>query len=200
MIRTFLMSVVLTSLLVACETPKARTDLGEGLFADIETKHGEIILRLAYDKAPLTVANFIGLAEGTIPNEIKPAGEPYFDGMTFHRVEPGFVIQGGDPLANGMGTPGYKFRQEIHPDLSHNVAGTLAMANSGPGTNGSQFYITMAPRTDLDGRYNIFGYVAEGLENVYKVQRNDTILSVRIYRNGEAAKAFDAPAVWEKEK
>ncbi len=171
--------------------------LGDGLYAVLTTRHGEVVMRLAQDKAPLTVANFVGLAEGSIPNKIKGAGEPYFDGLTFHRVEPGYVIQGGDPLANGLGGPGYQFRQEIHPDLSHNVAGTLAMANAGPGTNGSQFYFTLAPLLMLDGSYNVFGYETHGLETIYKVQRGDTIQSLRIVRKGAEAEAFDAPTVFQ---
>ncbi len=191
--RTLLLAMLLLS---ACEPAVQHPELGEGLFAGIRTKYGTVYVRLAVDKAPLTVANFVGLAEGSISNTFRSSGKPYFDGLTFHRVEKGFVIQGGDPQANGTGGPGYQFRQEIHPDLKHNVAGTLAMANAGPGSNGSQFYLTMAPKPVLDGSYNVFGYVTQGLEYVYKVQRNDTIEAITIIRNGEVAEAFDAPKVF----
>ncbi|MEL6592758.1 MAG: peptidylprolyl isomerase, partial [Bacteroidota bacterium] len=126
--------------------------------------------------------------------------EPFFDGLTFHRVEPGFVIQGGDPLANGMGGPGYKFRQEINPDLKHNVAGTLAMANAGPNTNGSQFYITLAPTPFLDGGYNVFGYVVDGLSVATSIGVGDTIRHIEIIRKGNEARSFKAPQVFKEQQ
>jgi len=196
---SFCLTICLALLLSACNIGPDYSRLGDGIFSRVETVHGEFFIKLEAEKAPLTVANFIGLTEGTIENKIKGKNEPYFDGMTFHRVEPNLLIQGGDPLANGLGGPGYKFRQEIHPELTHAVAGTVAMANAGPGTNGSQWYVTMVPLSQLDGGYNVFGYVVEGLENVKKIQRNDTITSVRIIRNGEAAKSFDEIAVFAQQ-
>lgn len=186
-------------LLLCCSFGPDYSRFGDGIFARVETIRGEFFIHLEYEKAPLTVANFIGLAEGTIDNKIKEPGEPYFDGMTFHRVEPDILIQGGDPLANGLGGPGYKFRQEIHPELSHAEAGTVAMANAGPGTNGSQWYVTLIPLTQLDGNYNIFGQVVEGLEKVQAIRRNDTILTVEIIRNGEIARTFNEVEVFAQQ-
>lgn len=197
--RLFLPLLLIISL-SSCEKQPDYSHLGPGLFAKVSTDYGDIMIRLAQDKAPLTVANFVALAEGTMNNSFREEGDPFFDGLTFHRVEPRFIIQGGDPLANSLGNPGYAFRQEIHPDLTHNVAGTVAMANSGPNTNGCQWYITLNPTPQLDGAYNVFGYVTEGLTNVYKIQRNDTIRSVEIIRNDSAAKAFDALEVFAQKR
>ncbi len=137
-------------------------DYGDGLFAVVKTDKGEIVIKLAYDKAPLTVANFVGLAEGTIENTAREIGVPFYDGLKFHRVEAGTLIQGGCPIGNGMGNPGYKFNNEIHKELSHDKAGIVAMANSGKNTNGSQFYILMRPLQQLDKKYSIFGEVVQG--------------------------------------
>ncbi len=186
------------SFLSACTMDPDYSRLGDGIFARVETPHGEFFIKFEDEKAPLSVANFIGLTDGTIDNKIKGPGEPYFDGMTFHRVEPNILIQGGDPLANGLGGPGYKFSQEIHPDLTHNEPGTVAMANAGPGTNGSQWYVTMVPLPQLNGGYNIFGFVVEGLDIVKKIQRNDPMIKVEIIRNGEAAQNFDETKVFIK--
>lgn len=169
------------------------SDLPDGLFAEIETNKGTIITSLEYTKAPVTVANFITLAEGknTFVGE-KYKDKHFYDGLTFHRVLKGFMIQGGDPDANGSGGPGYKFVDEFS-DLSHNRPGTLSMANAGPGTNGSQFFITHVPTENLDGRHTVFGYVmGSGMETVNKIEMGDVIESVKIIRNGEAAKRFDA--------
>lgn len=173
-------------------------DQKEGMFAEMVTSKGTIIFSLAYDKAPITVANFVGLAEGTLENTFRPMGEPYFDGLTFHRVVPNFVVQGGDPQGNGMGNPGYRFKTETHVDLKHDRAGTVAMANSGPNTNGSQFYITHTPTPHLDGGYNVFGYVLKGQEVVDAIVQGDKIISVTIIRMGKDAKAFDASAAMQK--
>jgi peptidyl-prolyl cis-trans isomerase A (cyclophilin A) len=132
------------------------------LIATLDTSKGTIHCTLAEDKAPMTVANFVGLARGLVPwvdpvTDKVVTGKPYFDGLTFHRVIPGFMIQGGDPKADGTGGPGYEFGNEIAPDLRLDKPGVLAMANAGPDTNGSQFFITMAARDDLTGSYNIFG-------------------------------------------
>jgi peptidyl-prolyl cis-trans isomerase A (cyclophilin A) len=173
------------------EQPK----LPDGLYAQMETSKGTIILFLEFEKAPLTVANFVGLAEGTKDyskdgGPPKPQGKPFYDGLTFHRVIPNFMIQGGDPQGNGRGGPGYKFRQEIVPTLKHDRAGTLAMANAGPDTNGSQFYITHKDTPWLDGGYNVFGHVVQGQDVVDKIVVGDTIKSVKIIRVGDKAKAF----------
>jgi len=148
--------------------------------------------------APITTANYIGLAEGTLENNARKLGEPFYDGLTFHRVVPNFVIQGGDPLGSGMGGPGYRFKTEVHAELKHDRAGTVAMANSGPNTNGSQFYITHTPTPHLDGGYNVFGYVIEGMDVVNAIRQGDTIEKVNIIRVGGDAKKFDAVENFEK--
>lgn len=196
---SFLTLFLSLAALTSCTFGPDYSRLGEGLFARVETPQGEFFIKLEMEKAPLSVANFVGLTEGMIENKIKGPGEPYFDGLTFHRVEPNILIQGGDPLANGLGGPGYKFRQEIHPELNHDVPGTVAMANAGPGTNGSQWYVTMVPLPQLNGGYNIFGYVVEGLDIVKTIQRNAPMTRVEIIRNGEAAKNFDAARVFEQQ-
>jgi peptidylprolyl isomerase len=162
----------------------------------METSKGRILLQLEFEKAPLTVANFVGLAEGTknyskVPGEPpKAQGKPFYDGLTFHRVIPDFMIQGGDPLGNGSGGPGYQFRNEIDPSLKHDRPGTLSMANAGPDTNGSQFFITHKDTPWLDGKHTVFGHVVEGQNVVNKITRGDTIKSIKIVRLGEKAKAF----------
>ncbi|MEL6676298.1 MAG: peptidylprolyl isomerase [Bacteroidota bacterium] len=194
--RNFFISVILLLGLACDQQPAWIAELPDGIYAHIVTSNGDIVCRLSYDKAPMTVANFIGLAEGTIANTFRPKGEPFFDGLTIHRVDKGFVIQGGDPMGNGMGTPGYSFNNEIHPELKHNLAGTLAMANSGPNRNGCQFYITQRATPELDGNYNVFGYVTRGLENVYKIAIGDLLESITIIRKGTDAQAFDATSVF----
>ena len=163
----------------------------EGLYAKINTKKGDIIIQLAFEKAPGTVGNFVALAEGKQPNAVKADGEPYYDGMKFHRVIPDFMIQGGCPRGNGTGNPGYQFDDEIHPDLKHDRPGVLSMANAGPGTNGSQFFITHTETSWLDGKHTVFGHVSEGQDVVDQIAQDDVIESVEIVRVGAAAEAYD---------
>lgn len=184
----------------AAQEVESDIQLEEGLYAAMNTSKGMIYLQLEFEKAPLTVANFVGLAEGTLTNTFRGPGEPYYDGLIFHRVVPNFVIQAGDPMGTGMGGPGYKFRQEIHPELKHDGPGVLAMANAGPNTNGSQFYITHKATPHLDGGYNVFGHVIEGMDVVNSIQQGDKMLTVKIIRNGEKAKAFDAVKTFNDQK
>ncbi|HAH53878.1 MAG TPA: peptidylprolyl isomerase, partial [Flavobacterium sp.] len=168
-----------------------------GIFANIETSKGTIVIQLEYKKTPITVASFISLAEGTntIITDTKLKGKPFYDGLKFHRVIADFMIQGGDPLGNGSGNPGYAFKDEI-TDLKHDKGGILSMANSGPATNGSQFFITHLATPHLDGRHTVFGQVTQGMDVVNKIAQNDLILKVTITRKGTAAKAFNAPKVF----
>jgi peptidylprolyl isomerase len=181
-------ALVLCLLVPAAVGAQAAT-LPDGLYARISTTKGPITLVLEFEKAPLTVANFVGLAEGTLDAN---KGKKYFDGLSFHRVVAGFVIQGGDPKGNGTGGPGYRFPNEINPALKHDAPGVLAMANAGADTNGSQFYITLAATPSLDGSYSVFGHVVEGMEVVKKIVQGDKMDRVEILRVGTAAKAFTA--------
>ncbi len=187
--------LLISTLLVSCSSKFDQ--LGDGLFAEIKTNKGSIILQLEYEKTPVTVANFVTLAEGknTLVTDDALRGKPFYDGLTFHRVIPNFMIQGGDPQGNGAGGPGYKFKDEI-TDLLHNKGGILSMANSGPGTNGSQFFITHTETQWLDGKHTVFGHVVEGMEVVNAIVQGDRIEKVTIVRNGEAAKKFDAVKIF----
>lgn len=184
------------------QNPEAvqNTELGEGLFAEINTTKGTIVCQLEYRKTPLTVANFVALAKGKQPNKAKAAGVPYYDGITFHRVIPNFMVQGGDPTGTGAGGPGYMFPDEFDSTLVHDRPGILSMANAGPGTNGSQFFITHVPTPWLDGKHSIFGHVVSGQDVVDAIQQGDSIKSVKIIANGKEAKAFDAMKVLEANK
>ena len=172
----------------------------DGLFAHIFTKKGTIVIKLEHEKVPMTVANFVALAEGRMKNTAKAEGTPYYDGIKFHRVIADFMIQGGDPTGTGMGGPGYMFPDEFDASLKHSRPGTLSMANAGPGTNGSQFFITHKDTPWLDGRHSVFGYVTSGQEVVNMIAQNDVMDSVRIERVGDAVKAYDAVAVLAKYK
>ena len=170
----------------------------EGIYAKFETSKGIVLLELTYDKTPGTVGNFVSLAEGTLKNDHKDVGEPYYNGMKFHRVIADFMVQGGCPQGSGVGGPGYQFDDEFHPDLKHNKPGTLSMANSGPATNGSQFFITHGKTDWLDGKHTVFGYVVEGQDIVNNIVQGDTIDSVTIERHGAAAKEWDALKAFEE--
>lgn len=166
--------------------------MNDGLYAKLNTSRGDITIKLEHEKTPGTVGNFVGLAEGNLENEAKPQGKPYYDGLKFHRVIPDFMVQGGDPKGTGVGGPGYQFEDEIHPDLKHDKPGMLSMANAGPGTNGSQFFITHVATPWLDGKHTVFGHVVEGQEVVDSIKQGDTIDQVEIIREGESAKEFNA--------
>ena len=188
---------------------KAYKDLGDGLFADIETNKGHIVVKLNYKEVPTTVANFVTLAEGKnnfVKVEYK--GKPFYNGTIFHRVIDGFMIQGGDPTGTGMGDPGYRFEDEFVPSLRHNKKGILSMANSGPNTNGSQFFITQVPTPHLDGRHTVFGETVKGeevIDAIAKAPRNGQdrpnedikIKNITIVANGKDAEKFDAVKVFD---
>jgi len=171
----------------ACSRPR----YPDGLYAEVATDKGLIVLRLEFEKTPMTVANFVGLAEGTIDNTASPVGVPYFDHTKWHRVVPGHVIQCGMGAAGKAEGPGYEFPNEIVlPDLNHGRAGMVGMANGGPHTNGSQWYITLGDRSYLDGDYSVFGEVYAGMDVVNTIVQGDDVLTVRIVRVGKKARAF----------
>lgn len=203
MIKKMYLLAIIGLVLASCKTSK-RADLGDGLFADIKTSKGDIIVRLEQDKTPVTVANFISLAEGTntfVSEEYK--GKKYYDGLTFHRIMKDFMIQGGDPLGQGTGNPGYKFMDEFNDSLVHDKKGILSMANSGPTTNGSQFFITHKETPWLNNKHTVFGEVVEGMDVVDSIANVavgagnkpvEPVLmnTVEIIRNGKEARKFDA--------
>ncbi|MCX7549397.1 peptidylprolyl isomerase [Xanthomarina sp. F2636L] len=164
----------------------------DGLYAKFNTNKGEILVALEFKKTPGTVGNFVALAEGNMENSIKPQGKPYYDGLKFHRVIPDFMIQGGCPQGSGTGNPGYKFDDEFHPDLKHDASGILSMANAGPGTNGSQFFITHVETPWLDNNHTVFGKVIEGQDVVDAIAQGDEIETLEIIRVGADAEAFHA--------
>ena len=163
-----------------------------GIYAKFNTTKGAILVKLTHDLTPGTVGNFVGLAEGNLENKVKPQGVKFYDGLKFHRVIPDFMIQGGCPQGTGTGDPGYKFDDEFHPSLKHDRPGVLAMANSGPGTNGSQFYITHISTDWLDNKHTVFGHVVEGQDIVDAVEQGDVLESLEIIREGEEAKNWNA--------
>lgn len=195
-INSIILTLLLGSLLYACNNGNDHAALGDGIFAEFKTNKGNFIAKLYYEETPLTVANFVSLAEGTneMVTEENKKGVPFYDGVIFHRVIKDFMIQGGDPQGNGMGGPGYRFPDEIVPELTHNDKGILSMANSGPNTNGSQFFITLKETPWLDGKHTVFGKIVEGQDVVDAIGQlktendrplNDVVIEkVTIIRNG----------------
>ena len=190
--RGFYFCLVLSLVSVAFSFAQSSTavlpNLPDGVYAEIATPKGTILVFLEVEKAPLTTANFVGLAEGTIRSSAN--GAPFYDGLVFHRVIANFMIQGGDPMGTGSGGPGYSFSDEFHPDLRHDSAGTLSMANSGPDTNGSQFFITHTSTSHLDDMHSVFGHVVQGQSVVDAVEQGDRIESVKIIRIGDTASKY----------
>ncbi|MFB9057993.1 peptidylprolyl isomerase [Mariniflexile ostreae] len=164
----------------------------DGLYAKFNTSKGEILVALEYKKTPGTVGNFVALAEGNLENSVKPQGTPYYDGLKFHRVIADFMVQAGCPQGTGTGGPGYQFEDEFHPDLKHDAPGVLSMANAGPGTNGSQFFITHIETAWLDNKHTVFGKVVEGQEVVNAIAQGDKIERLEILRVGDDAESFNA--------
>ena len=164
----------------------------DGIYAKFNTSKGAITVKLTHDKTPGTVGNLVALAEGSLENNVKPQGTPYYDGLKFHRVIPDFMIQGGCPLGTGTGDGGYKFDDEFHPDLTHNGPGILSMANAGPGTNGTQFFITHIATPWLDNKHTVFGHVVGGQDVVDAIAQGDTLDTLEILRVGAAAEAWNA--------
>ncbi len=190
-------ALICLAALTVFTTQARKPKLEKGLYAEFTTSKGVILVRLEFEKTPLTVANFVGLAEGKIKNTAKPEGTPFYNGLTFHRVIANFMIQGGDPAGNGTGGPGYSFKDEFVPEFKFTGPGILAMANAGPATNGSQFFITHKETPWLNNRHTIFGFVVTGQDVVNAIQQGDTITKVTIIRKGKAAKKFNAAKVFE---
>lgn len=196
--------VVFTLIIISCK-PTKYAGLPDGLYANMETNKGEILLKLEFTKTPITVANFVSLADGTnkqLADSLQK--KPYYNGIAFHRVIKDFMIQGGDPTGTGNGNPGYKFIDEFPKDknnqllLKHNKAGILSMANSGPTTNGSQFFITHKETPWLDGKHTVFGNVINGQTVVDSIAQNDVIENIEIIKIGKSAKKFKADKVFSK--
>jgi len=166
-------------------------NLPDGLYGVIETSKGEIIIELEYQKVPLTVVNFVALVEGNMRTEDRK-GLPFYDGLTFHRVEEDFIIQTGDPTAKGTGGPGYSFFDEFLPELRFDKKGIVGMANTGPNTNGSQFFITLDATEDLNDRHTVFGHVVKGIMVISKIRKGDLVKKISILRIGSDAEGFEA--------
>ena len=206
---SLLLTLALVILMSGCEE---HPDLENGLYAEFKTNKGDFIVQFFHEKAPMTTANFVALAEGKHPEVTDSLkGKPYFDGLTFHRIIDGFMIQGGSPNGKGNGKPGYQFPNETSDSLSHDQKGILSMANSGPDTNGSQFFITLKPQQRLDGSYSVFGKVAKNqniVDSIGKVKTDERdrpikdvkIEKLNIIRKGKEAKNFDAVEVFSSEK
>ena len=200
--KNHILILIMATLISSCK-PTKYADLADGLYANMETNKGDILLKLEFDKTPITVANFVSLANGTndfVTDSLK--GKPYYDGTIFHRVINNFMVQCGDPLGTGSGDPGYKFMDEFPKKngdsliLTHSKSGILSMANSGPETNGSQFFITHKETPWLDGKHTVFGNVEIGQNVVDSIVKNDTIKSIEIIKIGKSAKSFKASKVF----
>lgn len=216
--RKILLILTVITTLVSCgvKIPKSMSkeefkSLEDGLYAKMTTNHGAMTIKLYEEEAPMTVANFVGLAEGTKENKAKAKGVPFYDGIIFHRVIKDFMIQGGDPDGIGTGGPGYDFEDEFEPTLKHDKKGVLSMANSGPATNGSQFFITEVPTPWLDGKHTVFGQVVEGLEvvdsiaNVEKTRDDKPVVpvvieKVEIARKGDKYAKYNGGEAFETAK
>tara|TARA_B100000497_G_scaffold127989_1_gene172331 strand:- start:13684 stop:14616 length:933 start_codon:yes stop_codon:yes gene_type:complete len=164
----------------------------DGIYAKINTEKGDILISLSFKLTPGTVGNFVSLAEGKLENNAIAQGTPYYNGLKFHRVIPDFMVQGGDPQGTGVGGPGYQFDDEFHPDLRHDAPGVLSMANSGPGSNGSQFFITHLETPWLDDKHSVFGNVVEGMNVVNAIEQGDSMIDVKIIRVGEEAEKWNS--------
>lgn len=186
--HSLLIAALIVSTLAIAQKKKATYT--DGLYAEVNTSKGLIVMKLEFEKAPMTVANFVGLSEGTIENSNVPLGKHYYDGSLWHRVVPGHVIQGGMPARSTAGSPGYQYPNEIVPGLSHGRIGVAGIANGGPHTNGSQWYITLGDRSYLDGDYPVFGEVIKGIEVLPLITDKDSIKTVKIVRVGKAAESF----------
>ncbi|VAX11701.1 Peptidyl-prolyl cis-trans isomerase [hydrothermal vent metagenome] len=196
LLKNILTTLLVTSLLVLSgfNSAMATSITSDGIFAEVETNKGIIVLRLFYKKAPKTVKNFIGLSEGTTKWTEPSTGEskttPLYSNLKFHRVIDDFMVQGGDPAGTGRGGPGYRFADEFHPQLKHSKPGILSMANAGPNTNGSQFFITHVATPWLDGKHSVFGEVIIGMDIVNTIEKGDDLIKITIIRKGENASNF----------
>ena len=193
--KKIFISILIIIMTSNCSTSK--NGLDDGIYAKLKTNKGEILLKLTYDKTPITVANFVSLAEGNntqVSSDYK--NKPFYDGIIFHRVISNFMIQTGDPLGTGTGNPGYSFEDEFDKDLKHDGPGILSMANSGPNTNGSQFFITHKETPWLDGKHSVFGKVINGQDVVDEIEQDDKIVSLDIVKVGSNAKKFNAKDIF----
>jgi cyclophilin family peptidyl-prolyl cis-trans isomerase len=194
--KKILFAITFLFLVLSAIAKEKKPKLEKGLYAEMTTSKGIILIKLEFEKVPMTTANFVALSEGKMKNTARKEGKPYYDSLKFHRVIPNFMIQGGDPQGNGAGGPGYKFKDEIVPELKHSGPGILSMANAGPGTNGSQFFITHVATPWLDGKHTVFGNVVSGQDVVNAIQQGDMIIKVKIIRKGKPAKKFKAEKVF----
>ena len=200
--KRILFTILTTVLFAVPVSAVDKKELSEGLYIEMKTNKGTILLKLYYKRTPNTVANFVGLAEGSKAWKDPITGasrkSKFYDGLSFHRVIADFMIQGGDPLGTGKGGPGFRFADEFHAELRHDKAGVLSMANSGPNTNGSQFFITHKATPWLDDKHSVFGQVVAGLDVVNNIQQQDTIEQILVVRKGKEAEEFDVALMVEQ--